>query len=78
MKDEHGITFDILWLDNNVKYWNFANGIYLQTNANITHTPLLTNNYLQRQIDTSNGTTSTLKMYCANKGTPHTVGGVSS
>ena len=76
--DVNGFAFNDIWLYNDMKYWNFANGIYFQTAANITQPPLLTNYYLKLTIDAPNGTTSTTKIYCTNIGKPHTVDGVSS
>lgn len=78
-KDINGQTFDSVWLHSKLKYWDFPSGMYLiSQGANITQPPLLTNENLTVTTSAPNGTTSTLTLYCATKGSPLNVTGVSS
>jgi len=76
-KDLNGQTFDDIWLDHGLRNWSFPNGMHLQLwNASIAHAPFLNDTYLSMVINAPNGTTSTIQIYCANRGPPSSISGM--
>jgi predicted phosphodiesterase len=78
-KDLSGNTFDQVWLYSPLKYWDFPNGVYVMVqDANMTQPPLLNNDNLTITMTASHGIGSTLNVYCANKGSPLSIIGLTS
>lgn len=77
-KDVNGITFDSAWLYSPLKYWDFQNGMYVRVrDSNITQSPLLTDTNLTLTVSAPVGRNSTVQVYCANRGPPLNVSGLS-